>query len=266
MANWLRRQHITEPRILHLAALVGALMHEPRREALAIANGAAQEMRRSLALWQTLARSSRAQARRIADEVEAPELPELAAWMDRSTRGILVTSIHGGEYLAGLLKLRHALRTPRDIYIVRKLAASETERAVFSHFSQRGNDVIVVRHNERRSVGLVKALRRGHIVVALHDLPRSYGPTSDVPFLGQTMAMVKGPAELALLGNADIVNVHSFRSGRRRRLGCYSPVRPRDTISTCETLARLATQHISRYPSQWQHWIHVPEMWQSAHA
>ncbi len=51
----------------------------------------------------------------------------------------------------------------------------------------------------------VRALRKGDIVVVLYDLPRRFGRTVEVGFFGRRAHVVRGPAELAVLGHADVL-------------------------------------------------------------
>ena len=51
----------------------------------------------------------------------------------------------------------------------------------------------------------VRALRRGDIVVVLYDLPRQFGRTVAVDFFGRHAQVVRGPAEIAVLGRADVL-------------------------------------------------------------
>jgi lauroyl/myristoyl acyltransferase len=249
-----------ESAIAPLAHLIGNILHEPRPRARDIALDTLREGGRSQLTWNRLAAASPTAAVDMAQAVRSSQFDQIADFVDRSERGILVTSIHGGDYLLGLLKLTSLLRRQRQILVVRRRSASDVEERVFRQFSCGRHTVAIIRHGEGRTLQLIRALRRGEIVVALCDLPGSYGPTTEVQFLGHTMRLVNGPAELARLGQADIIPVTCSRSVHGAMATCHSPIRNRAVDETCQLLARIAEDHIRQFPRQWQHWFHVPEM------
>lgn len=250
-----------DPYLVSLTALISRILHEPERRARSIALGAIDENERSRRLWQRLAAAPQEEAFALARDVNAPDLWQIANFIGRSPRGVVVTTIHGGDYLLGLLRLRLALGSnEKRILIVRKKEASDIETGVFSQFTLDDRPVEVVRHAENRALNLIKALRQGHIVVALFDLPASYGPTIEVCFLGESMHLVRGPAELAQLGRADVVPMCCARVAGQSNAFFHAPIRPRTTSATSQALAAIASRHIITFPRQWQHWYHVPEM------
>lgn len=260
MADFLRGSQELDIEVKLLSGLIGQLLHEPVQQACRIARDCVQEKARSRQLWEKLAAATRQEALRLADEVSSSHCAQIAQFIDQSTRGALITTIHGGDYLLALLKLLHRIQSEKQILIVRKKAASPIETRVFAHLNRRESPVAVLRHGESHPLRLVRALKRGHIVIALMDLPASFGPTIAVPFLGEAMSLVKGPGELAVLGNADIVPFFCHRSRGSSHATFCPPLRPRATEPACRHLAQLASSHIMTFPGQWQHWFHVPEM------
>ncbi|XOV88608.1 MAG: hypothetical protein ACFHX7_01720 [Pseudomonadota bacterium] len=218
-----------------------------------------QQRRQAQLAWQTLAAANQATAVQLAETLQTRGLADVAAYINRSSRGVVVTTLHGGDYLLALLRLRLALGNRRRILVVRKKAPSKLEKAVFDRIGQ-GTDLEVVRHEEKRAIRLVRALRQGHLVVALFDLPASYGPTAEVSLLGQSMHLVRGPAELAVLGEADIIPMVAWRNGPLPHMACLPPLRPAAVETACRQLAEIATGYILAQPAQWQHWFHIPEM------
>lgn len=251
------RQHEEDPRAL--AAVIGAVLHEPRRRALRIAVESLEERQRSAQLWQRLACESEGGAQRLANQLHSPDLKQIADYIEHSPRGLVVTTIHAGDYLLGLLRLRQAVGHRRRIIVLRKKAASELEAAVFQKFRRDGL-LEVIRHDDKRVISVVRALRSGHVVVALFDLPHSFGATRQVPFLGHEMHLVRGPVELAAAGNADLLAFFSFRDSRLSHQCFLPPIRPLDAERECIALARSASTWVRQYPGQWQHWFRLPEM------
>ena len=106
----------------------------------------------------------------------------------------------------------------------------------------------------------MRALRKGHFVTALFDLPRSFGKAAEFQFLDHAMQMVTGPSELAVMGHADLVPFTSnFYSGQSS--ACFEqPIRATTVEHTAQKLCDVGSNYIYRNPEQWQHWFHVPEM------
>ncbi len=242
-----------------LTRLIGALLHEPDKRARQIAISHLANRQQAQSEWQILAGADRASAVKRARTLQTYDLDEVAAFIDRSNRGVVLTTVHGGDYLLALLRVHLALKTRRKILVVRKKAPSALETAVFDLIGN-GTPVEVVRHGEQRAIRLVKALRRGHLVVALYDLPASFGPTLEVNLLEQPMHLVRGPAELAVLGQADLIPLIAWRDRQAPALACLPPIREQTVAPACRQLATIATNYILNYPAQWQHWVHVPEM------
>lgn len=245
---------------LRLAGLASVVLHEPVRRAEQIMLNNLIERKRSLDTWHRLATQSQERAIAMANSLSAPHFPAIADFIDRSNRGTLITTFHGGDYLLGLLKLRSLLKSDKRITIVRKKEQSEIERGVFSHFSREGNEIEVVRHGRHQTIRLIRRLRAGQVVVALHDLPASYGPTIETPFLGVKMQMVKGPAALAVLGHADVVALGHYRSRDRSHACAIEPIRSSDVALIRRELARSAELIVREFPEQWLHWFHLPEL------
>ena len=253
-----------------LCAIVGDILHEPAKNARRIAQRAVYEAQRSYAVWQTLHKASPAQALALAETMQLGHLDEIVEYLQQVNRGVVITTLHAGDYLLALLKLRHRLSADRQIYILRKKGPSTLETQVFQHFGSLTHPVNVIRHTDRRTLEVVRALRAGHVVVALFDLPGTYGQTMEVEFLARAMQLVSGPATLATLGQADILPLVCHAS-RQHRLGRFlAPIgaaqlhAPKDTTAQRnrigQQLCHIGSAHISHYPEQWQHWFHVPQM------
>ncbi len=200
------------------------------------------------------------QAKGLADAINFEHLPQISEYLNATQRGAIFTGLHAGDYLLALLKLRSRLTTPRHIYVLRRKAASELETRVFSHFDDTDIPIKVIRHGENRTLTVIRALRKGHFVTALFDLPQSFGKTAEMQFLDQPMQMVTGPSELAVLGHADLVPFTSDFQCGQSNARFEQPIRATTVNQTAQKLCDLGSNYIYRNPEQWQHWFHVPEM------
>jgi len=243
-----------------LSQIIGAVLREPQRRAREIAKATTNESNRSRQVWRSLSKMSSTQAKLLAAEIKFDHLPQIADYLNASDRGVVFTGLHAGDYLLALLKLRSQLTTPRHIYVLRRKAASELEARVFSHFDDSDIPIKVIRHGENRTLSVIRALRKGHFVTALFDLPQSYGKTAEVKFLDQPMQMVTGPSELAVLGHADILPFTSDYLRGQSRARFEPPIRAVTVKETAQKLCDLGSQFIYKSPDQWQHWFHIPEM------
>jgi lauroyl/myristoyl acyltransferase len=122
----------------------------------------------------------------------------------------------------------------------------------------------------------IRELRRGSIMVVLYDLPERFGRTVEIEFFGRRANFVRGPAEIALLGNADILPVFTHYDATGASIVEAMPViaaravpageRARRTADIAQRLCTLAEQQIRAHPSQWAHWSFVRELLSGAGA
>ena len=243
-----------------LTQIIGLVLREPCQRANKIAIATAKEARRSQEIWRKLSTINTRQAKQLAERINFAHLSQIAEYLNTSQRGAIFTGLHAGDYLLALLKLRSRLTTPRNIYVLRRKAASDIETRVFSHFDDTDIPIKVVRHGDNKTFSVVRALRKGHFVTALFDLPQSFGKVAKMQFLDHTMQMVTGPSELAVMGCADLIPFTSnFYRGKSN--ACFDPpVRATTVEHTAQKLCDVGSNYIYRNPEQWQHWFHVPEM------
>ena len=116
----------------------------------------------------------------------------------------------------------------------------------------------------------VRELRRGNVLIVFFDLPRSFGPTVEVDFFGHRASFVRGPAEIALLGDADVLAVftHYDETGGSiveampviAARSCPQEARARQVEEMSQQLCKWAEQRIRRYPPQWANWVWIREL------
>jgi lauroyl/myristoyl acyltransferase len=194
----------------------------------------------------------------------------VGAYVDTCPRGIIVATIHLGDYLEGLRQFRLAAKWTKRVFVIRRTARSAIEDRAFARIASANVDLTVLRAGRGAAATAVRALRRGHVVIVLFDLPDRFGRTIEVELLGKPAHVVRGPAELALLGDADVLPIftHYDECGvsiveaapviaARPTQRAVRGVRLRDVA---RQLWRLAEARIRADPAQWANWLDVGEM------
>ena len=210
--------------------------------------------------------SSRA---RIQQPLNFPGKVAVEQYLLQETCGILITSIHMGNYLQVLASLAGALRA-KTVYLLRRKAASAEEQRAFWQFSQAGIRFEILRHDERPVRKAIAALRHGQVVVAMHDLSARWGATQPISFCGRELHWVKGPAQMALAGNAVTLPIYShfdtagILQARARQAEPAASLattdRPAHVRLQIQRLAAFAEAEIRSHPAQWHHWRLLHEM------
>lgn len=189
-------------------------------------------------------------------------------YLSACPRGVLVATIHLGDYLEGLRQLGPAMSTTKRVLVIRRRAWSEIEERAFARLASRQVALTVVRAGDGAQA--VRALRNGDIVVVLYDLPRRFGRTVEVGFFGRRAHVVRGPAELAVLGHADVLPLFTHYDADGVSVTVAQPVIAATASRRYERAARIATitqrlctmaeREICAHPSQWSHWSLVREL------
>ncbi len=191
-------------------------------------------------------------------------------YVNACPRGVVVASIHMGDYLEGLRRLRLTLSTSKRVFVVRRREWSEIEERAFARIASGDLDVTVLRTGRGAAINAIRELHHGNIVVVLYDLPQQFGRTIEVEFLGRRANFVRGPVEIALLGNADILPIFTHYDTKGMSVVEAMPViaiqpaglreRARRTADIAQCLCTLAERQIRAHPSQWAHWTFVREL------
>jgi len=190
-------------------------------------------------------------------------------YLNQRNRGVVVATIHMGDYLEGLRQLRLACAAERQVFVIRRREWSEAEQRVFERICGADSAITVLRRGIRSAATAIRELRRGAIVVVLYDLPARYGRTVAVNFFGRTANFVRGPAELAVVGGADVLPLFSHYDVDGTLIAQAMPVIPASgdnddraarVAIVMQRLCALAEAQIRRHPSQWAHWSLVNEL------
>jgi lauroyl/myristoyl acyltransferase len=190
-------------------------------------------------------------------------------YLNTTTHGVVIATMHMGDYLEGLRQLRLACSVERKVFVIRRREWSGAEQTIFDRIGA-GTSLTVLRRGRASAAIAIRELRRGAIVVVLFDLPARYGGTTAVDLFDRRANVVRGPAELSVVGDADVLPLFCHYDGAGAALTQAMPVIAAADATRADRAARVATvtqrlwkfaeAQIRRYPSQWAHWSLVDEL------
>jgi len=190
-------------------------------------------------------------------------------YLKECRRGVVIATVHLGDYLEGLRLLLGSIGK-KQVFVVRRKAWSELEQLAFARIAPEGVAWTVLRTGRGAAATAVRELRRGNVLIVFFDLPHSFGPTVEVDFFGHRANFVRGPAEVALLGNADVLAVfaHYEETGSSvieampviAARPCSHETRARQVEEMSQQLCKWAEQRIRRNPAQWANWPWIHEL------
>jgi lauroyl/myristoyl acyltransferase len=247
-ARWLARG-LPARRIEPIRCRFEALLDEPSAAARALAFDWFFYRQMEVSSWDDTSR--RAGVLRDAERV--------GAYLQDCPRGIVVATIHMGDYLEGLRQVRLVAPLERPVFVLRRRGASGAELRAFAHVAGAA-PVTVLRRGDALPAA-VRALRRGAVLIALFDLPGRYGRTTPVTFFGRPAWFVRGPAQLAVLGRADVLPLFCHYDHTLRPVAEAAPVIAAGCAQQItQHLCALAEQRIRARPAQWAHWSLLDEL------
>jgi lauroyl/myristoyl acyltransferase len=193
----------------------------------------------------------------------------VGAYLKECRLGVVIATIHLGDYLEGLRQLLGSVGQ-KQVFVVRRKAWSELEQRAFARVAPKGLAWTVLRTGRGAAATAVRELRRGNVLIVFFDLPRSFGPTVEVDFFGHRANVVRGPAEVALLGRADVLAVFTHYDETGGSIVEAMPViaarpcphesRARRVEEISQQLCKWAEQRIRRDPAQWANWVWIHEL------
>jgi len=202
-----------------------------------------------------------------AKRIILPDQDLLQNFINSSTQGIVLLTIHMGDYVHAILKIL-SLATNRKILFLRRKACSEAEQSVYGKINSLGHGIITIRHGPSAAKTAANALRHGAIVILLYDLSSRWGETEQIKLFNTDLHWVSGPLFLSMLGRSAVIPFFIFKSGGQWHCEIH-PVRnyaaaKRDRatflVSEMQSMGSLAETYIRTYVSQWHHWHLIPEM------
>jgi len=270
LISLLQRSFTTALHYKSFVNLIQQVLGESRQQSLAIVNGWVLHTVVSRFNWIRLANRGPAAVSSCHSELAFADLQRVVTYLDSYRQGLIIATIHMGDYLSALFTLSRSVSGDRHVFVVRNKVWTREEEQLINRFQSKQLSVEVIRHDPSAARKIIRELRNGNIVILLFDLSETWGSTTRVNFLGKTMEIVRGPAELALVGRADILPVMCHFDEQCRPVAEAFPViRParatnqkltENAQQTTQRLVDIADRHIRKHPEQWHHWQLVPQM------
>lgn len=223
----------------------------------------------AMGFWRQAATISLNESIHRSEQIKMQDEDVLQHFLNGHHQGIVLLTIHMGDYLHSALKILK-LSPGRRIILLRRKSWSEVEEKAFEKLGHIGHTVETVRHGPRASRVIAKALREGAIAVLLYDLPYGWGQTQAVQMFNHQLYWVKGPLQLALLGRASVIpfftfntpdgwvcNLESVKDFRHLEPGCrHESILHKEV----QAMASTAEGYIRRNVVQWDHWNLMHDM------
>lgn len=248
----------------YLCQLMQRLLHETPREARRLIASWYRNRQLSCALLSELAASSPGRIASRMSRLKIADLPRLGAYLEHHPhRGVVLATIHMGDYLLATLAIVKTLRN-RKVLLIRRGEPGKAEHSILSKMSGLDSEFEVIRAGETSAA--VKAFRhlsRGAVLIMSWDLSGRFGATLPVRLFNQPMRWVSGPARCASLANALLVPFVAYKCDGEHRVDLHPlvPARRRMEIGTVMSrLSSIAEGYIRKFPDQWLHWNLLPEM------
>ena len=253
-----------------VAQLMGGLLHEPASRSIPLARQWLLTAEQSRSDWQWLSRADAEEIRPRVTEIRVPDERILRSYLRRQSRGVVLATLHMGDYLNAILRLLGLLGR-KNVLFLRRRSETELEMSVFETVRHYGYTFDVARQGDQAAGQVYRALRRGAVAVLPFDLSNRWGRTLELTVLDQAMHWVVGPVALAMRSKSLLVPffAHSV-SGETTcvvdALEDFSVGRSHGSqTAVAQRLADLASVAIRSTPTQWHHWHVVPEMVAPAH-
>ncbi len=192
-------------------------------------------------------------------------------YIDADNNSRVLVTIHMGDF-AGAFSVISSLANDNRGAISLRRELEEEDGATFRFPDRISHRVL--RHGQNNSVEIVNALRRGnHTLAVLFDLKDDFGETVEVEFFGQRANFVKGPAELAIVGKADL---YPFVTYEENGINCIDmeavistkPLSneslPQAVKRITQQLVKLSEKWIRRNPEQWKYLSSMPAFFNNA--
>ena len=250
--------------------LIQQVLGESRQQSLAILKGWVLYTVVSRFCWIRLADKGHSAVNSGHPSLTFLDVRKVVNYLNFHQHGLIIATIHMGDYLNAFLTLSRSVSGSRQVYVVRNKTWTPEEQKLIRRFQSTQLSVDVIRHDSAAARKIIRQLRRGNIVILLFDLSEVWGGTTRVRFLGRNMNIVRGPAELAIVGHADILPVMCHFDDQYTPVAEAFPViRPSTTTTRnlpesarqiTQTLVDIADQHIRKHPEQWHHWQLIPQM------
>jgi lauroyl/myristoyl acyltransferase len=240
------------------------LLGESPRESLALARSWQKERMRIEQGFRKLTDLRCDVIEESSSQLRIPDEIFLLNFLARTTNGIVLASIHMGDYVHAIFRVASKLKG-RKLLLLRRSAGRQDDLFWQEMLGKYGVQVEIFQ-GKSAAIGLLQGIRRGGIAILFFDLPMSWGEVHPVTVLEKRLGWVLGPARLACLGQAHLVpfTCHRFENENICKFGeILEPSDKSDRSSVAcvgQYMAAEAGKMIREYPAQWHNWYLVPEM------
>ncbi|MEH6556895.1 MAG: hypothetical protein V7708_03810 [Oceanicoccus sp.] len=257
------------PEYDHLAKIFEVILGESPQQARKLCLDWRRYRNTAMGLWRQAATISLKESVQRAEQITMQDEDVLHYFLNSHRQGIVLLTIHMGDYLHSILKILK-LAPSRKIIILRRKTWSEIEESSLKKLELIGHTVEIVRHGSRASRMIAKGLREGAIAVLLYDLPYGWGETQAVKMFNHQLHWVRGPLQLALLGRASVLPFFTFNTADGwvchleavKDFRHSKPGSDHEAILSKEiqAMASLAERQIRCHVAQWDHWNLMHDM------
>lgn len=253
-----------------LVSLFKELLGESPEHATHLAKVWFEFREKSNKYWEDGKHASSCESMSRARQIQLLDKDAVRIFLENTGSGIAFLTIHMGDYLHAMLKIL-SMKSGKDVLIMRKKNQREDEFSMFRKLEYFDHRVTIFYNEIAQIRKVISKLRRGAILIALHDLSREWGRAITVNAFGHKLAWASGPVEIAILGKCCILPFYCFEDNDKHYCRFESP-RNYQTISRSsrrhllaaevQLLVSQAERYIRNYPEQWSHWPLIPSMLQ----
>lgn len=197
-----------------------------------------------------------------------PETIELAAGLPV----VIVALPHMGPYSASIAWLAERYFRGREIILVRSKQATPEEHQSLERLDALGVTLrIFFIDRQDEFIELLRAVRRGAVLITLVDLPQQYGRSVEADILWRPGRLAMGVSDLAALCRAPILLLRTRCDGVRDTILVEGmiDVAACDAVSrnhTAGLIARFLSRAVIASPAQWHLWDRLEEFYAPADA
>lgn len=259
-------QLILSPLVKKVAPIMQLALGESPGEATRLARNWYRVRAESRMRWKSIATASMEDTIAQTRAFYISDLSALIAYLSMQNQGIVLSTIHMGDYIQSLLAVLSKLSN-RNIFLVRRKTPDEISSRVFAKLTGfKANYEVIYIAEPTAGLKVLRNLKRGAVLVMPYDLSSRFGSTSCFSLFEQKVNWVRGPVYYAAMANALLVPFITFRDDTGKKICELQPVISFDDSSpeqiqlTSQALVSLAERYIRSFPEQWLHWHLMPEM------
>lgn len=211
-----------------------------------------------------LALGSRSLRGLLADAKRVGTCDDAALRWIAAQKGAVIATLHMGPYALALAWLFHRYFRGREVIIVKTRTSDADEMRALARLEQLEVRVSLMAPTEPSEFHrLLKRVRAGAILIALVDLPQSYGHSVETHLLWTPARIAAGAADIAALCNVPLLLFRTEAQGGIDRVAVddlleVSSVKA-DRDRAIETIASFITTAVRRHPEQWHMWPRFDE-------